>query len=101
EASGKFNPGGLAAPAKISGLRGGRRSRDELKPPFAPRVEGPKTRNHIEGDDHGTMKTGLVALALAGALPALAAELPIPDISYQKFTLENGLTVIVHEDHKA
>jgi len=47
------------------------------------------------------MKKGLLALALAAALPALAAELPIPDISYQKFTLDNGLTLIVHEDHKA
>lgn len=25
----------------------------------------------------------------------------IPDIPFEKFTLENGLTVIVHEDHKA
>ena len=47
------------------------------------------------------MKKGLVVLALAAALPALAAELPIPDIPYQKFTLDNGLTLIVHEDHKA
>jgi zinc protease len=47
------------------------------------------------------MKKGLVALALAAALPALAADLPIPDISYQKFTLDNGLTLLVHEDHKA
>ena len=47
------------------------------------------------------MKKGLLALALAAALPALAAELPIPDIPYQKFTLDNGLTLIVHEDHKA
>ena len=43
----------------------------------------------------------LTAFALAAALPALAAELPIPDITYQKFTLDNGLTLIVHEDHKA
>ena len=43
----------------------------------------------------------LTALALAATLPALAAELPIPDIPYQKFTLDNGLTLIVHEDHKA
>ena len=26
---------------------------------------------------------------------------PIPDISYEKFVLANGLTVLVHEDHKA
>ncbi len=36
------------------------------------------------------MKKGPIALALAAALPALAAELPIPDIPYQKFTLDNG-----------
>ena len=42
-----------------------------------------------------------LALALAVALPVLAAELPVPDIPFQKFTLDNGLTLIVHEDHKA
>jgi zinc protease len=50
------------------------------------------------------IKKGLAfvaALATAVALPALAAELPIPDIPFQKFTLDNGLTLIVHEDHKA
>src|SRR4030081_1292719 len=26
--------------------------------------------------------------------------IPIPDIAYTKFTLKNGLTVLVHEDHK-
>ena len=51
-------------------------------------------------------KKGLAALALAtalapAALPARAAELQVPDIPYQKFTLDNGLTLIVHEDHKA
>lgn len=29
------------------------------------------------------------------------AEIPIPDIPYTKFVLANGLTVLVHEDHKA
>ncbi len=47
------------------------------------------------------IRKGLTALVLAATLPALAAELPIPDISYQKFVLDNGLTLIVHEDHKA
>jgi zinc protease len=47
------------------------------------------------------IRRGLTAFVLAAALPALAAELPIPDIAYQKFTLDNGLTLIVHEDHKA
>ena len=47
------------------------------------------------------IKRSWTALTLAVALPALAAELPIPDIPFQKFTLDNGLTLIVHEDHKA
>src|ERR1700749_202908 len=37
--------------------------------------------------------------------PAHAApgkvNIPIPDIKYTKFVLKNGLTVLVHEDHKA
>ena len=38
----------------------------------------------------------------ASAVPAArATESPIPDIPYTKFVLENGLTVLVHEDHKA
>ncbi|HET8650000.1 MAG TPA: pitrilysin family protein, partial [Gemmatimonadales bacterium] len=59
---------------------------------------------------------GIVAsLALAGALalPAgtfaqaapksapRAASAPIPDIPYTKYVLSNGLTLLVHEDHKA
>jgi len=32
---------------------------------------------------------------------AKGAEIPIPDIPYTKFVLANGLTVLVHEDHKA
>jgi len=47
------------------------------------------------------IRRSLTALALAAALPALAAELPTPDIPFQKFTLDNGLTLLVHEDHKA
>jgi len=34
--------------------------------------------------------------------PAVASpDIPIPDIRYTKFVLHNGLTVLVHEDHKA
>src|SRR5881628_3560797 len=40
----------------------------------------------------------LVAFVLFAAAAASAQEVDIP---YQKFTLDNGLTVIVHEDHKA
>ena len=43
---------------------------------------------------------GCLALAFLSA-PVLAAEMPDIDIEYEKFTLDNGLTVVVHEDHKA
>ncbi len=40
--------------------------------------------------------------APAKKAPASAAgTIPIPDIPYTKFVLRNGLTVLVHEDHKA
>ena len=51
--------------------------------------------------------TVLALLALAVALPALAAApapapaFPDVNIPYQKFVLPNGLTLLVHEDHKA
>ena len=32
---------------------------------------------------------------------AASPNIPIPDIKYTKFVLKNGLTVLVHEDHKA
>ena len=32
---------------------------------------------------------------------AASPQIPIPDIKYTKFVLKNGLTVLVHEDHKA
>jgi zinc protease len=35
----------------------------------------------------------------AAASPGV--DIPIPDIRYTKFVLDNGLTVLVHEDHKA
>lgn len=41
------------------------------------------------------------AAPASGAVPAGAAALPDIDIPYQKFVLDNGLTVLVHEDHKA
>ncbi|HHW4679325.1 MAG TPA: M16 family metallopeptidase, partial [Xylella sp.] len=53
--------------------------------------------------------TGILSLGIAtlpppaNARPAMlaTASSTIPDISYKRFTLPNGLTVIVHEDHKA
>ncbi|HSM50944.1 MAG TPA: insulinase family protein, partial [Thermoanaerobaculia bacterium] len=46
------------------------------------------------------MITAAAALAAgsAAAAPSLAT---IPDVPYEKFTLANGLTVLVHEDAKA
>jgi zinc protease len=43
------------------------------------------------------------AAAKAKTQPAAASSvnIPIPDIKYTKFVLKNGLTVLVHEDHKA
>jgi zinc protease len=52
--------------------------------------------------------SGLLGAIIAGPLPVQAATAPaspstsaIPDIAYTRFTLPNGLTVVVHEDHKA
>jgi zinc protease len=45
---------------------------------------------------------GLAVLSLAPATAAQQASPPAPvDIPYQRFVLPNGLTLIVHEDHKA
>jgi zinc protease len=41
------------------------------------------------------------ALLLSVGLRAAAASAPPPDLPYTRFTLPNGLTVVVHEDHKA
>ncbi len=41
----------------------------------------------------------LIALLAATSLPA--ADFEIPEVPFHKFQLDNGLTVIVHEDHKA
>ncbi|MEQ8857621.1 MAG: pitrilysin family protein [Pseudomonadales bacterium] len=44
----------------------------------------------------------VAVLALSIAAPTIASvDLPIPGIDHQTFTLDNGLTLIVHEDHKA
>ena len=42
----------------------------------------------------------VLAAPLAAAVPAAAPPL-IPVLAWQRFTLPNGLTVVVHEDHKA
>ena len=43
----------------------------------------------------------VLALAATAAAAPKAAPQPSVDIPFQKFVLENGLTLIVHEDHKA
>jgi zinc protease len=44
----------------------------------------------------------LSANALADTAPApIATKIDTVDLAFQKFRLENGLTVVVHEDHKA
>lgn len=43
----------------------------------------------------------LLAASLLVTGTAFAAEMPEINIEYEKFTLDNGLTVVVHEDHKA
>ncbi|MGB9123250.1 MAG: pitrilysin family protein [Candidatus Angelobacter sp.] len=37
----------------------------------------------------------------AARAAAESPQIPIPDIKYTKFVLKNGLTLLVHEDHKA
>jgi zinc protease len=58
------------------------------------------------------IRSGIIAASIAAmfaAAPAQAApaqpagkiDIAIPDIAYTKFVLKNGLTLLVHEDHKA
>jgi zinc protease len=49
-------------------------------------------------------RISLFLFAVLAALPSVAQDpssFEIPVIEYEKFTLDNGLTVFVHEDHKA
>ncbi|MBI2838542.1 MAG: insulinase family protein [Acidobacteria bacterium] len=45
--------------------------------------------------------TGWAGTASGASAPASAATATIPEIAYEQFVLTNGLTVLVHEDHKA
>ena len=47
------------------------------------------------------IKIAVLALALVAMARGASAQSPDIEIPYQKFVLDNGLTVIVHEDHKA
>jgi predicted Zn-dependent peptidase len=46
-------------------------------------------------------RTLVLAAALAFALPAAARAAAAPDIPFERFELDNGLTVVVHTDRKA
>ncbi|MBN6104891.1 insulinase family protein [Xanthomonas sp. CFBP 8703] len=50
-----------------------------------------------------TLGVGAAIAPASAAPPALAAKAKatVPEIAYTRFTLPNGLTVVVHEDHKA
>ncbi|WLI89598.1 pitrilysin family protein [Massilia sp. R2A-15] len=43
----------------------------------------------------------MLPLAYAAAPAAGKVDIAIPDVPYTKFVLKNGLTLLVHEDHKA
>ncbi|QJD66649.1 insulinase family protein [Xanthomonas campestris pv. badrii] len=49
---------------------------------------------------HAAASATTPAVAPPAARQALH-DATIPDLAYQRFTLDNGLTVVVHEDHKA
>ncbi len=42
----------------------------------------------------------LITISSGTILAYVEADLEVPDISFDTFTLDNGLTVIVHTDHK-
>lgn len=48
-----------------------------------------------------TLTLGALPALASPALPTVATSSQIPDIAYTRFMLPNGLTVVVHEDHKA
>jgi zinc protease len=49
------------------------------------------------------MRSALLSALLVGLASAapVAADVPVPDIEFQRYVLPNGLTLIVHEDRKA
>src|ERR1700694_563047 len=48
-----------------------------------------------------TVLSIVLALVTSGSAQTKAAQATQIDIPYERFVLDNGLTVIVHEDHKA
>lgn len=67
-----------------------------LIPAHAQSVSAPKTVAPVAGQPETAPK----AKAPAPAAASSSTKIPIPDIAYTKFVLDNGLTVLVHEDHK-
>jgi zinc protease len=55
----------------------------------------------IAGPTFAVAQTQPAPAHKAPAAPGASVDIPIPDIKYTKFVLANGLTVLVHEDHKA
>jgi zinc protease len=51
--------------------------------------------------DNANAEKPAAAKPKSAATATKAPAIPIPDIPYTKFVLPNGLTVLVHEDHKA
>ncbi len=49
----------------------------------------------------GSMKIKILFFVILSSILIKAQNFPQVDIPYQKFVLDNGLTLIVHEDHKA
>ena len=47
------------------------------------------------------MRTKLAVALFVAACSAMYAQVATVDVPYQRFVLKNGLTLIVHEDHKA
>src|SRR5947207_6406388 len=48
-----------------------------------------------------SFKAALLGFVLASFAAGIYAQTKDVEIPYKKFTLDNGLTLIVHEDHKA
>ncbi len=55
----------------------------------------------VIGDPPSSLAQLKPAPARKTATAVASVDIPIPDIRYNKFVLNNGLTVLVHEDHKA
>jgi zinc protease len=58
-------------------------------------------RSSILAASIAVIAAGGLAQAAPAAAPAGKMDIAIPDVPYTKFILKNGLTLLVHEDHKA